>query len=68
MPATFTNHTIGRWSGAQKSVCTFLCFWLGWVFIVVHRLSIVAAHGAFSLVVVLRLLIAEASLTSEHGL
>ena len=54
VPAIFTNHAVGRWSRAQKADCSLYIFVVlaGLVFIVVHRLSIVAAHGAFSLVVV----------------
>ena len=46
----------------------FISFWLHWVFIVAHRLSLVAASGGYSLVVVHGLLIALASLVAEHGL
>ena len=43
-------------------------FWLLWVFIAVHGLSLVAAMGGCSLVLVLGLLSAVASLVSEHRL
>ena len=46
----------------------FISFWLHWVFIVAHRLSLVAASGGYSLVVVHGLLIAVASLVAEHRL
>ena len=39
-------------------VYLFIYFWLHWVFIAAHRLSLVAAHG---------LLIAVASLVAEDG-
>ena len=40
-----------------KSICVsvFKKFWLCWVFIVVHRLSLVVASGSFSLVAACRL-------------
>jgi len=40
-----------------KSICVsvFKKFWLCWVFIVVHGLSLVVASGSFSLVAVCRL-------------
>ena len=40
-------------------------FWLCWVFIAVHRLSLVAASGGYSLVAH-GILIAMASLAAEH--
>ena len=46
----------------------FLYFWLCWVFVAVHRLSLVAASRSYSLVMVHRLLIAVASFVVEHGL
>ena len=42
-------------------------FWLRWVFIAAHRLSLVAVNGLL-FVVVRGLLIAVASLVVEHGL
>ena len=45
----------------------FIYFWLRWVFVAVHGLSLVAASGGYSSVVC-RLLIAVASLVAEHGL
>ena len=41
-------------------------FWLWWVFIAVHGISLVAALRGSSLVAVHRLLIAVASLAVEH--
>ena len=38
------------------------------VFVAIHRLSLVAASGGYSLVVVCRVLIAVASLVPEHRL
>ena len=46
----------------------FIYFWLGWVFIAVRRLSLVAASGGLLFVAVRRLLIAVASLIAEHEL
>ena len=43
-------------------------FLLCWVFVAVHGLSLVAVSGDYSLVVVLWLLIAVASLVAEHRL
>ena len=43
-------------------------FWLRWVFIAVHRLSLVAARGGLLFIAVRGLLIAVASLVVEHGL
>ena len=43
-------------------------FWLCWVFIAVHRFSLVAASGSCSLMAVHERLILAASLVSEHGL
>ena len=43
-------------------------FQLCWVFFAAHRLSLVAASGGCSLVVVCGSLIAVASLVAEHGL
>ena len=45
----------------------FICFWLRWVFVAVHRLSLVAASGVL-FIAVCGLLIAVASLVMEHGL
>ena len=43
-------------------------FYLCWVFVVVHGLSLIPASGGRSLVVVHGLLTAGASLVAEHGL
>ena len=43
-------------------------FWLRWVFIALQCLSLVAASGGYSPVVVRGLLIAVVSLVAEHGL
>ena len=45
-----------------------LIYRLCWVLVAVHGLSLVAASWGHSLVAVLRLLIAMASLIAEHGL
>ena len=42
-------------------------FWLCWVFVAAHRLSLVVASGGYSLAVLYRLL-AVASLVAELGL
>ena len=39
-----------------------------WVFVAAHRLSLIAANGGYSPVAACGLLIAVASLVSEHGL
>ena len=46
----------------------FIYFWLHWVFIATRGLSLVAASGGYSLVVVCGLFVAVASLVSEHRL
>ena len=43
-------------------------FWLRWVLIALQSLSLVAASGGYSPVVVRGLLIAVVSLVAEHGL
>ena len=43
-------------------------FWLHRVFVAVHRFSLVAASGGYSLVAVHDLLIAVASLVADHRL
>ena len=43
-------------------------FWLLWVFLAAHWLSLVARSGGYSLVVVRRLLIVVASLVTKHRL
>ena len=52
-------------------ICAFfflICFPLYWALGAAHRLSLVAASGDYSLVAVLRLLTALASLVAEHRL
>ena len=46
----------------------FIYFWLRWVFVAAHGLSLVAASRGYSSVAVRRLLIAVASLVAEHRL
>ena len=46
--------------------CSKICCWLCWVFTAAPRLSLVAASGAYPLVVVYRLFKAVASLVVEH--
>ena len=65
------GHTI---SGYLFSLFSFLFFfliliyfWLCWVFIAVHGLSLVAMGGGYSLIAVHVLLIAVTSLVAEHG-
>ena len=43
-------------------------FWLCWVFVAVHRLSLVVASRGYSVVAVHKLLIVVASLVVAHGL
>ena len=43
-------------------------FWLYWVFVAAHRLSLVAASGGYSPSAWHGLLIVVASLVAEHGL
>ena len=43
-------------------------FWLHWVLVAAHRLSLVVVSGGYSLVVVRRLLIEVASLVAEYRL
>ena len=45
-----------------------LCFWLCWVFIAAHGLSLVVERRSRSLALVCRLLVAVASLVAEHRL
>ena len=45
----------------------FIYFWLRWVFIAAHGLSLVAAGGGYSSLQSVRL-VAAASLVAEHGL
>ena len=44
----------------------FIYFWLHWVFVTVHRLSLVAESASYSLVAVCGLLITAASPVAEH--
>ena len=46
----------------------FFFFLLGWIFAAAFGLSLVAANGGYSLVVVLRFLVALAALVVAHGL
>ena len=43
-------------------------FWLGWVFIAAHRLSLAAGSGGYSLIVAVHGLLVEASPVAEHRL
>ena len=45
---------------------SFVYFWLCWVFVAVHRLSLVAAIGGYSLVLVHGLLVVMALLAGKH--
>ena len=53
---------------ADQQVNLFIYFWLYWVFVVAHGLSLVVASGGSSPAEVRGLLIAVASLVAEHGL
>ena len=66
-----------KWRCQRKDKPRYLCvnflkrfvyFWLCWVSIAVHGLSLVQSCGRYSLVVVHGLLIAMASFVSEHRL
>ena len=46
----------------------YFLFWQRWVFVAACGLSLVAASGGYSFIVVCRLLIVVASLVAEHGL
>ena len=52
----------------RDSLCVCVCMWPCWVFLAVHRLSSDVASLEYSLVVVLWLLTAVASLVEEHRL
>ena len=45
----------------------FIYFWLCWILVAVCRLSLIVVSRGYSLIAVLGLLIAVASLISEHG-
>ena len=61
------NHWITR--GVPATMYFFVYFfWLRWVFVAVHRLSLVAASGGLLILAVRGLLIAVASLVAEHRL
>ena len=46
----------------------FIYFWLHWVFVAVHGLSLAVASGDYSLVVVCGLVTVLVPLVAEHGL
>ena len=46
----------------------FICFWLCWVFVAAHGLSLAAASRGSSLVAIQGLLIVVAPLVAEHRL
>ena len=46
----------------------FIYFWLCWVFVAAHGLSLVGGERGLLFIAVRRLLIAVASLVAEHGL
>ena len=51
-----------------KLINYFIYFWLRWVFVAAHRLSLVVASGGYSSLAVHGLLIEVASLVVEYGL
>ena len=51
-----------------KIICLFIYFWLYWVFIAEHGLSLVSAGRSYSLAAVGGLLIVVVSLVAEHRL
>ena len=58
---------ICKYYAIKKKIYLFVYFWLPWVFIAMHRLSLVVASRVYS-AVVHGLLIAVASLVAEHRL
>ena len=52
----------------KKKILVFIDFWLCWVLVVALGLSLVAASRGYSLVAVIRLLFAVASLVAGYGL
>ena len=52
----------------HKYKISFIYFCLCWVWVDVHRLSLVVAIGSYSVAAVCGLLIVGASLVAEHGL
>ena len=46
----------------------FIYFWLRWVFVAAHRLSLVGSEWGLLFIAVGELLMAVASLVAEHGL
>ena len=46
----------------------FICFWLHWVLVAVHGLSMVASGGSYSLVLVRELLLMAASPAAKRRL
>ena len=63
----FKNFYLFIFKNFYLFIYLFIYFWLCWVFVAVHRLSLVAASGGYS-VVVRRLLIMVASLVAVCGL
>ena len=59
---------LGDWITLFKKIIIYIYFWLHWVFIAMHRLSLVMAREGYSLVSVCRYLIAMTSLVAEHRL
>ena len=57
-----------RGLGPNPEITDFFFFWLHWVFIAACELSLVAVSGGYSLLRLLRPLIAVASQVTEHGL
>ena len=51
----------------NKYIYLFI-YWLCWVFVAVHGLSLVAASGGLLFIEIRGLLIAVVSLVAEHGL
>ena len=52
----------------KKYLFIYCYFWLRWVFVAAHRLSLVVVSGGLIFVAVRRLLISVVSLVAEHRL
>ena len=56
------------WGGGFLKYKIFISFWLHWVFVGVHRLSLIVVSGGHSLAAVCGLFIAVADLVAERRL
>ena len=60
--------TFWHYKIAQTHLALFIYFWLGWVFVMACRLSLVEASGDYPLVTAHGLLMVVACLVVEHRL